>query len=192
MAKLYFRYGAMNSGKTTALIQVAFNYEERGMRVLLVKPSTDTKGNDMLVSRIGATRRVDVLSHPDDDLYEIIRAETKKSPLHCVLADEAQFFEPAQIDQLFRAAVMLKVPVICYGLRTDFRMNGFPGSIRLLELAHSIEELKAVLNGRMVNGKFVFEGSQVCIENMQDVVYQSLCPECYFKLLDEYEKSQKK
>ncbi|MEA4912207.1 MAG: thymidine kinase [Oscillospiraceae bacterium] len=199
MAKLYFRYGAMNSGKTTALIQVAFNYEERGMRVLLIKPSVDTKGDDRLVSRIGASRKVDVLATAADDMYDIIEKEQKKAPLHCVLADEAQFFTPAQVDQLFRAAVLLRVPVICYGLRTDFRMNGFPGSIRLLELAHSIEELKticacgkkAVLNGRMINGKFVFEGSQVCIENMQDVVYQSLCPECYFRLLDEYEKENK-
>ncbi|MEA5051595.1 MAG: thymidine kinase [Oscillospiraceae bacterium] len=197
MAKLYFRYGAMNSGKTTALIQVAFNYEERGMRVLLIKPSVDTKGDDLLVSRIGATRRVDILAHPGDDLYAVIEKDMQRAPLHCVLADEAQFFTPEQVDQLFRAAVKLRVPVICYGLRTDFRMNGFPGSIRLLELAHSIEELKticacgkkAVLNGRMINGKFVFEGSQVCIENMQDVVYQSLCPECYFRLREEYEKS---
>ena len=193
MAKLYFRYGAMNSGKTTALIQVAYNYEERGMRVILMKASIDTKGSDTVVSRIGATRKVDYLTDPQDDLYEIVKKELEKAPLDCVLTDESQFFTPEQIDQLFRVAVELNVPVICYGLRTDFRMAGFPGSTRLLELAHTIEELKticacgkkAVLNGRLVNGKFVFEGDQVAIDQVGEVEYRSMCAACYFKSYNE-------
>ena len=194
MSKLYFRYGAMNSGKTTALIQVAHNYEERGMRVLIIKPSVDTKGSDTIVSRIGASRAVDLLVSPDMDLYEILVQEKKKAPLACVLADESQFFTPEQVEQLFRLAVMEDVPVICYGLRSDFQMKGFPGSTRLLELAHSIEELKticycgkkAMINARLVNGEYVFEGAQVAIDGEASVEYRSLCPACYFRLRDQY------
>lgn len=200
MAKLYFRYGAMNSGKSTALIQVAHNYEERGMRVLITKPAIDTKGADLVVSRIGATRRVDFLATPDADLYEWVRRENEKQPLACVLADEAQFFTPLQVDQLFRVAVMQNIPVICYGLRSDFQMNGFPGSTRLLEIAHSIEELKtictcgkkAMINARMVNGEFVFEGEQVAIDGEQSVEYRSVCPQCYFRLMEEHKQKAAK
>ena len=189
MAKLYFRYGAMNSGKTTALIQVAFNYEERGMRVLVIKPQVDTKGGDLLVSRIGATRRVDILAPADLDLYHVIAAEQQRAPLHCILTDESQFFTPEQIDELMLVAVKLDIPVICYGIRSDFLTHGFPGSIRLLETAHTIEELKticscgkkAMINARLVNGEFVFSGSQVAIDGEDNVEYRSLCPECYFK-----------
>ncbi|MEE0726086.1 MAG: thymidine kinase, partial [Clostridium saudiense] len=107
----------------------------------------------------------------------------------CILVDEVQFFKAYQIDQLFEIAVCLDIPVICYGLRTDFKMQGFEGSTRLLLLAHSIEELKtickcgkkAILNGRKINGKFVFEGEQVAIDNIDNVEYESLCGHCYFK-----------
>lgn len=193
MAKLYFRYGAMNCGKTTALIQAAYNYEERGMRVLVIKPKIDTKGNDVLVSRIGAERSADLVADDKADLFSYIKHESELSPLDCVLCDESQFFTPAQIDELFEAAVRLGVPVLCYGLRTDFLMHGFPGSVRLLEIAHSIEELKtichcgkkAMINARMVDGEYVFEGSQVVIDNQSNVEYRSLCPECYFNIRDE-------
>ncbi|MBR5502426.1 MAG: thymidine kinase [Oscillospiraceae bacterium] len=195
MAKLYFRYGAMNSGKSTALIQVAHNYEERGMSVLLVKPAIDTKGADTVVSRIGASRTVDLLATPDVDLYEAVKAANAEKPISCVLADEAQFFTPQQVDQLFLTAVTQGIPVICYGLRSDFQMNGFPGSTRLLEIAHSIEELKtictcgkkALINARMVNGEFVFEGAQVAIDGEASVEYRSVCPQCYFRLKAEAE-----
>ncbi len=196
MAKLYFRYGAMNSGKSTALIQVAHNYEERGMHVILIKPSIDTKGADTVVSRIGVSRPVYLLVPAGMEIYHVLEETSRKTALSCVLADEAQFFTPEQIDQLFRVAVTLNIPVICYGLRSDFQMKGFPGSTRLLELAHSIEELKticscgkkAMINARLVNGEYVFEGAQVAIDGEASVEYRSVCPECYFRLRAEHQK----
>ena len=190
MSKLYFRYGAMNSGKSTNLMQVAYNYEERGMKVLLIKPSTDKKGGDKLVSRLGVERKVDLLINDDQNIYnEVKKWQDEKYKIDCILVDEVQFFKAYQIDQLFEIAVCLDIPVICYGLRTDFKMQRFEGSTRLLLLAHSIEELKtickcgkkAILNGRKINGKFVFEGEQVAIDNIDNVEYESLCGHCYFK-----------
>ena len=190
MAKLYFRYGAMNSGKSTALMQVAFNYEERGMRVLILKPSVDTKGGECLLSRLGVSRPVDRAVTPDMDVFELVKRDmaANEKPLACVLTDESQFFTAEQAEQLFMVTVKLNVPVIAYGLRTDFSMKGFPGSTRLLELAHAIEEMKtictcgrkATCNGRKVNGEFVFEGEQVAIDQQNNVEYQSLCAQCYF------------
>ena len=190
MAKLYYRYGAMNSGKSTALMQVAFNYEERGMRVFILKPSIDTKGGECLLSRLGVSRPVDKAVTPDMDVFELVKQEAARGdkPLACVLTDESQFFTPKQAEQLFMATVKLNIPVIAYGLRTDFSMQGFPGSTRLLELAHAIEEMKtictcgrkATCNGRKVNGEFVFEGDQVAIDQENNVEYQSLCAQCYF------------
>jgi len=190
MAKLYFRYGAMNCGKSTSLIQVDYNYRERGMCTIIVKPSADTKGSEKVLSRLDVERRADILSRPSDNLYVMIEEIRKKNAqLHCVLVDEAQFLTAAQVDHLFRVAVILDVPVICYGLRTDFLLNGFEGSERLLLLAHSIEELKtickcgqkAVANGRKRNGRFIFEGAQVAIDGEDDVEYESLCYQCYFR-----------
>ena len=112
----------MNSGKTTALLQVAFNYNERGMRVLILKASVDTKGGDHIVSRLGVSHKVDVLVSPDMDILDIVRADTAAhgSAPACVLCDESQFFTPAQAEQLFLVTVDLNIPVICYGLRADF------------------------------------------------------------------------
>ena len=194
MSKLYFRYGAMNSGKSTNLMQVAYNYEERGMRVVLIKPSTDKKGGDKLVSRLGVERKVDLLINDEQNIYEEVKKwEDNKYKIDCILVDEVQFLKSYQIDELFEIAVCLDIPVICYGLRTDFKMQGFEGSTRLLLLAHSIEELKtickcgrkAVLNGRKINGRFVFEGEQVAIDNVDNVEYESLCGHCYFKFKNE-------
>ncbi|MBP1890646.1 thymidine kinase [Clostridium moniliforme] len=190
MSKLYFRYGAMNSGKSTHLMQVAYNYEERGMRVLLLKPQTDKKGGDKLISRLGVVRKVDVLIKDNDNIYNIVKDNLKEyGKLHCILVDEVQFLKKEQIDELFEIAVTLNIPIICYGLRTDFKMEGFEGSERLLLIAHSIEEMKtickcghkAVVNARKINDKFVFEGEQVAIDNIGDITYESLCGECYFK-----------
>ncbi len=190
MSKLYFRYGAMNSGKSTHLMQVAYNYEERGMKVILIKPFTDTKGGEKLVSRLGVERKVDFVIYEEDDILEKVKKYKEiNGSIDCILVDEVQFLKSKQIDNLFEIAVGLDIPVICYGLRTDFRMQGFEGSIRLLLLAHSIEEMKtickcgrkAVLNGRKVNNRFVFEGEQVAIDNVNNVEYESLCGHCYFK-----------
>ncbi|KIU03270.1 MULTISPECIES: thymidine kinase [unclassified Frigoribacterium] len=192
MAKLYFRYGAMNSGKSTALLQAAYNYEERGQRVLLAKPGVDTKGDDAIVSRLGVTRAADVTFAPDDEVRQVflarrdaVRDETGSS-LACLLVDEAQFLAPHQIDDLLRIAILDDVPVLAYGIRTDFRTVAFPGSRRLLEVAHSLEELKticrcgrkAVFTARTVGDRFVFDGDQVAIDGQQ-VTYESLCGACY-------------
>lgn len=195
MAKLYFRYGAMNSGKTTALMQVAFNYEERGMDIVLLKPSSDTKGRDVVVSRLGIERKVDALVTAEDNVRDIVNDFNRRRAISCVLVDEAQFLSAEQVKQLLDVAVLDDIPVICYGLRVDFRREGFPGSIRLLLLAHSIEELKticrcgrkAIFNGRMVNGKFVFSGEQIAIDGEDEVSYESLCGQCYER---ELEKAQ--
>ncbi|AMG82345.1 MULTISPECIES: thymidine kinase [Microbacterium] len=210
MAKLYFRYGAMNSGKSTALLQVAYNYEERGQHVLLAKPAIDTKGAGQIESRLGVTRPVDFLVGPDDDvraLFGVHRERMQRSTeeellptgpidVACLLIDEAQFLTPTQIDDLFRIAVEDGIPVMAYGIRNDFRTHAFPGSARLLAIAHSLEELKticrcgrkAVFNGRVVGGRFVFDGDQVAIDEGADgsaspelTTYESLCGTCYLE-----------
>lgn len=192
MAKLYFRYGAMNSGKSTALLQAAFNYEERGQRVLLAKPRVDTKGDDAIVSRLGVTRRADVTFGPEDALLPLVRGlrddlrEATGSDLACLLVDEVQFATQEQVDDLLRIAILDDVPVLAYGIRTDFRTRAFPGSRRLLEVAHSLEELKticrcgrkAVFNARTVGDRFVFDGDQVAIDG-EEVGYEALCGACY-------------
>lgn len=189
MAKLYFRYGAMNCGKSTNLMQVAFNYEERGMRSLVIKPYTDTKGGGSVISRLGIEREVDMYLKEDKDVYrEVEKWIERNGSVNCLLVDEVQFFKKEQIDQMLQIAVLMDIPVICYGLRTDFKMNGFEGSERLLLIAHSIEELKticrcgrkATLNGRKINGEFIFEGEQVVIDDGTEVEYESLCPKCYY------------
>lgn len=199
MSKLYFRYGAMNCGKTTSLMQVAHNYEERGMKVIILKPKTDTKGADKVVSRLGIARKVDMLIEEQDNVFEkVYNLYRENKKIDCILVDEVQFFKRKQIDEFFKIAVDLDIPVICYGLRTDFQMNGFEGSSRLLLLAHSIEELKtictcgrkAILNGRKVNGKFIFEGNQVVIDEQDHVEYESLCGKCYFKYKKQYEEGK--
>ncbi|MDY0910747.1 thymidine kinase [Microbacterium sp. CFBP9034] len=210
MAKLYFRYGAMNSGKSTSLLQAAFNYEERGQHVLLAKPEIDTKGADQIDSRLGVRRTVDFLITPDADLRTLFaehrarvrtRAEDALIPettatgaapdVACLMIDEAQFLTRDQVDDLLRIVVLDGVPVLAYGIRTDFQTRAFPGSRRLLELAHSLEELKticrcgrkALFNARLVGGRFVFEGDQVAIDEMSTVrvTYESLCAECYLR-----------
>lgn len=200
MSKLYFRYGAMNCGKSTALLQVAHNYEERGMKVILIKPRTDTKGGNFIVSRLGVTREVDMLLAAGEDVYEKVKKLLQKDgKIDCILADEVQFLKKNQIDQLFAIAVKMDIPVICYGLRTDFQMNGFEGSERLLLIAHSLEELKtictcgkkALLNGRKVNNEFVFQGEQIAIDKENNIEYQALCPKCYFMYKEAYEAKMK-
>jgi thymidine kinase len=190
MAKLYFRFGAMNCGKSTALIQVDHNYRERGMKTILIKPGSDLKGDDEIISRLELSRQVDILAGPNDNLFDLIeKYNLEKGPFHCILVDEAQFLSSVQADQLFEVAVLQDIPVICYGLRTDFRLDGFAGSERLLLLAHSLEELKtictcgrkAVANARKVDGQFVFEGEQLAIDGHDKVTYQSLCGQCYFR-----------
>lgn len=197
MAKLYFRYGAMNSGKSTALLQAAYNYEERGQHVLLAKPEIDTKGAAQIASRLGVQRDVDFLIGADDDLRAVFAEHRARvqldtgSDVACLLIDEAQFLTSPQVDDLLRTVVDENVPVLAYGIRTDFQTRAFPGSARLMELAHSLEELKticrcgrkALFNARLVGGRFVFEGDQVAIDELaaDRVTYESMCAECYLR-----------
>ena len=189
MAKLYFRYGAMNSGKSTALLQAAFNYEERGHRVALAKPAVDAKADCHVASRLGMVRAVDILLGHDESPRERLHALVGDGPpVSCLLFDEAQFCTPWQVDELLRITVLDDTPVIAYGIRTDFQTVAFPGSQRLLEVAHAIEELKticrcgrkAIFNARIVDGRFVFEGDQVAIDQ-GDVTYESMCATCYLE-----------
>lgn len=184
----------MNSGKSTALLQAAHNYEERWQVVLLAKPSLDTKGATSITSRLGVTRQVDFLITPELNLRHEFAAQCKRvlaeaaRPVACLLIDEAQFLTRDQVDQALEIAVLDDVPVITYGIRTDFLTHGFPGSLRLLEIAHSLEELKticrcgrkAMFNARKIDNQFVFDGEQVAIDG-EAVGYESLCPHCYFE-----------
>lgn len=176
----------MNSGKSTALLQAAFNYEERGQEVLLAKPRTDTKGSNKIVSRLGVERDVHFLVDASESIREAFYRARGSARIACLLIDEAQFLTDAQVDDLLRIAVQDDIPVLAYGIRTDFRTSAFPGSARLLELAHTLEELKticrcgrkAMFNGRKVGGRFIFEGDQVAIDG-HEVEYESLCGSCY-------------
>ncbi|GAB2709695.1 thymidine kinase [Microbacterium marinum] len=205
MAKLYFRYGAMNSGKSTALLQAAYNYEERGQRILLAKPEIDTKGADQISSRLGVERTVDFLIRPEDDVRALFAEHRRRvqeagadalipdtgADVACLLVDEAQFLTAEQVDDLLRISVEDGIPVLAYGIRTDFQTRAFPGSARLMELAHSLEELKticrcgskALFNARLVGGRFVFDGDQVAIDELSAdrVTYESMCARCYLR-----------
>jgi thymidine kinase len=194
VAKLYFRYGAMNSGKSTALLQAAFNYEERGHHVLLAKPAVDTKADSNIQSRLGVVRPVDYIIEPDADAYALFlhhRAAAlakNGADISCLLLDEAQFLSDAQVNDLLRIALLEGIPVLAYGIRTDFQTVAFPGSRRLLEVAHSLEELKticrcgrkALFNGRRIGDRFIFDGDQVAIDGVE-VTYESLCGVCYLQ-----------
>ena len=187
MSKLYFRYGAMNSGKTTLLLQVAHNYEERGMKVVILNPGIDTKGNDKIVTRIGLKRKVDHIVKNDEKLINYLC--TLPLDVVCVLVDEAQFLTRDQVDDLFMFTKLKNIPVICYGLRSDFKTMAFPGSLRLFEVSDVMEELiticrcgkRAKFNGRIVNGEFTSNGEQVAIDGENHVEYESLCGKCYLE-----------
>lgn len=183
MAKLYFKYGAMGSSKTANALITKFNYEERGMKVWLIKPSIDVRdGVNAVKSRIGLSAKTDVVT-PDKDLYAEFKAH---SDCHVIIADECQFFTPKQIDELRRVVDELDVPVLCYGLRTDFLTKLFPGSSRLFEVADSITEIKticacgkkAIVNARIDGeGKIVTEGGQILIGGNDS--YVAMCHSCW-------------
>ena len=183
MAKLYFKYGAMGSSKTAQALITKFNYEELGMSVWLIKPSTDTRdGADIIKSRIGLECRARIIT-PDQD----IRAEYAAAGRHdVIIADEAQFFTPAQIDQLRTLVDEESLPVLCFGLRTDFLTHFFPGAQRLMELADSLTEIKTVcscgkkatVNARIDgSGRIVTEGAQVFLGGNDS--YVAMCHKCW-------------
>ena len=194
MAKFHFRYGAMNAGKSTILLQTAYNYEEKGKKIVLLKPSVDTKGDRKIVSRIGLERKVDYLIGNNDSIISILGDNIIS--IDCILVDEAQFLKRKQVDELFYITKKYNIPVIAFGLRTDFKTNGFEGTIRLLELADALEEMpticrcgkKALFNARRINGKFTFDGDSVVIDNDSSVEYESLCGECYIEEREKFKK----
>lgn len=185
MAKLYFFYGAMNSGKTTRILQCAYNYQEQGMNAIIMKPQIDTKGNEFIVSRIGAKRKVDFLIPTNANIYDIIVEQYTNVDLFIV--DEAQFLSERQVNQLMDVVIDLNIPVMCYGLRTDFKGNGFPGAKRLLEIAHELTEIKticecgkkAMFNVRLIDGKVQTEGESVAIDGEEKVTYTVACARCF-------------
>jgi thymidine kinase len=185
VSKLYFRYAAMNAGKSTALLQTAHNYEERGMRVRLFTAAHDDRaGSGVVGSRLGLQRPVETFGAAtvfDAGLFE------GGSPLACVLIDEAQFLQPEQVRQLHRLAHTRRLPVICYGLRSDFRGEAFPGAAALLTLADDLEEMKTIcacarkasMNLRIdAQGRRVKQGEQVVIGGNER--YRAVCPGCFY------------
>jgi len=189
MANFEFRYGSMNSGKSMALMQVAYNYEENGMKVLVIKSKVDTKGKDALVSRIGPKRKVDILLDADESLLDKKYNKYLKN-IECILVDEAQFLTIKQVEDLWYIAKIKDIHVLCYGLRTDFSSKLFEGSKRLFELCDTYRELvticscgrKARFNARKVNGKYTTQGDSVVIDGSnKKVEYVPLCGKCYIQ-----------
>jgi thymidine kinase len=184
MAKLYFRHGCVSSAKTLNLLAVAHNYKSQGKGVLLVKPALDTRfGVEKIASRAGLNDDADVLVNEDSDLLVDITEETREG-MYCVLVDEAQFLSPKHIDQLRTMTLLWKLPVIAYGLRTDFRGNLFPGSRRLMEVADTIEEVKttcylcnkkAVFNLKHVDGVADCTGPAVQVRILYSVLPSFHC-----------------
>ena len=193
MAKLYFKYGAMGSSKTAQALITRYNYEENDMRVWLLKPSADTRdGVATLRSRIGLEAEVEVAS-PETNVYDRY-VESHLGKCHAVIVDECQFMTPAQVEQLRAIVDDFNVPVMCFGLRTDFRTHLFPGSLRLMELADCIEEIKtmcdcgakATVNARINDGYIVTEGAQVVLGGND--CYIAMCHRCYTRSIREHEK----
>ena len=182
MGKLYFKYGAMNCGKTTQLLQVVYNYEKNGFNVLLVKPAVDKKGDDTVVSRIGASRKVDLLLDKNDKLVDKVDVEK----LDSIVVDESQFLSKEQVKELWLISKLYDIPVITYGLKTNFLGELFPGSKALIEKADEIDELvticscskKAKFNVRIVNENYASSGEEISIDGI-DSEYEAMCPECY-------------
>lgn len=190
MAKVYFYYSAMNAGKSTVLLQSSYNYQERGMRTMVFAPAIDDRsGLGRVKSRIGLEAPAEVLT-ADDNLFKRVESAHAESPLACVLVDEAQFLTPAQVTQATDIADRLDIPVLCYGLRTDFQGNLFPGSAALLALADDLIELKtichcgrkATMNLRVgADGKGLREGAQIEIGGNER--YVAMCRRHYKEAL---------
>ena len=194
MAKLYFKYGAMGSSKTAQALITKYNYEENDMSVWLIKPSADTRdGADILRSRIGLQASVEVMT-PDMNIFDRF-TQTRQGKCDVVIVDECQFMTPAQIDQLRAIVNEYAIPVLCFGLRTDFQTKLFPGSLRLMELADVIEEIKtmcdcgakAIINARIASDSLIVtEGAQVVLGGNDS--YIAMCHKCYIQGIRERKK----
>ena len=193
MAKLYFKYGAMGSSKTAQALITKYNYEENDLRVWLIKPSADTRdGMQTLRSRIGLEAQVEVIP-PEMDILERFR-QTQAGQCDVIIADECQFLTEQQIDQLRSVVNDYNIPVMCFGLRTDFLTRLFPGSRRLMEVADTIQEIKticdcgakATVNARVVDGYIVTQGAQVVLGGNDS--YIAMCHKCYVRGIREHKK----
>ena len=192
MAKLYFKYGAMGSSKTAQALITKYNYEENDMSVWLIKPSADIRdGAGILRSRIGLQANCEIMT-PDTDVYKLFTL-TRKNKCDVVIVDECQFMTSQQIQQLRAIVDDYNVPVICFGLRTDFQTRLFPGSMRLMELADKIQEIKticdcgskATVNARIDgNGHIITEGAQVVLGGNDS--YIAMCHRCYIQGIREH------
>lgn len=189
-SKLFFRYATMNSAKSAELLMKAYNFEERGLKILCIKPSIDDReGKNVIKSRVGIERECKMVK-PTDNIYDGVKKLLENGgKIDWILADESQFFKKEQIDQLGDIVDELEINVICYGLRADFRTELFEGSKRLFEIADSIEEMKSscscgrksIINARIdENGNVVTNGEQIEIGGNDR--YVSLCRKCYKKL----------
>lgn len=191
MAKLYFRYAAMGAGKSIDLLKVAYNYEERMQRVLVFTSAIDSRNGIGFVSTRVGLKREAILIDKDTEIFNIVKNENDKRFVSCILVDEAQFLSKQNIYELSNIVDELNIPVMCYGLRTDFRNELFEGSSALLAIADSIEELKTICkcgrkatqNIRLIDGKPVVEGEQVFIGGNE--TYTSVCRKCYKKAVKE-------
>ena len=194
MAKLYFKYGAMGSSKTAQALITKYNYEENDMKVWLIKPSADTRdGQHILRSRIGLEAQVEIVT-PEEDVHRRF-VETRAGNCDAVIVDECQFMTEAQIDQLHAIVNDYNIPVMCFGLRTDFQTKLFPGSRRLMEIADAIQEIKticdcsakATVNARIdSDGYIVTEGDQVVLGGNDS--YIAMCHRCYINGIRERKK----
>lgn len=186
MAKMHFKYSTMNSGKSIDLMHTVFNYEENGFKALVMKPEKDTKAGSKISSRIGLEREVDVLIGENDSIYDLLIGSTD---VNAIFVDEAQFLTPNQVDELFNYTKALNTPVICYGLRLNFKGELFPGSKKLMEVCEELEELPTLCScgeiaryaGRKVNGKYRLTGEEVVIDGTANVEYKPLCGTCFLK-----------
>jgi thymidine kinase len=195
VSKLYFRYAAMNAGKSTNLLQAAYNYEERGMRVRMFTAALDSRsGVGLIASRLGLTRQVETFGA--DTVFDSAFLEQGGQGIACLLIDEAQFLTPTQVSQLHRLAHQHPVPVLCYGLRSDFRGEAFPGAAALLTLADDLEEMKTIcacarkasMNLRVDGeGRRVKEGEQIFIGGNES--YRAVCPSCFYSEDDDPQRA---
>ena len=187
MAKMHFKYASMNSGKSIDLIRTAHNYEENGYKVLILKPAVDTKGESSITSRIGLSKKVDELLLYSDNIME--KLNNKLKDVSCILIDEAQFLSTKQVEDLFLISKACDIPVICYGLRTNFKMESFAGSKRLLELSDVLEGIATLCScgeiaryvGRKVGDKYVQDGEEIIIDGTENITYVPLCGKCYLE-----------
>ena len=185
MADIVFKMGSMSSGKTTSLLQLAYNYEQAGKIIVVIKPTIDKKGEDYIVSRLGIKRKVDLLMSREDEIHNCIDL----SKIDYIFVDEVQFMTEEQIKELWIISKLEDIPVVCYGLKTNFKGELFEGSKALMEVADRIEELQTIcplcgadakFNARVINGEYTLSGDEVAIDGF-DAEYKSLCGKCYIE-----------